>query len=135
MSDNIDFTTFNVCSCNNGTSVPTVSAGSVIPLSNITKIGDGFSLSNNAITITGNIHYVSASAFWSCDGTQEGFKRVDIRKNGSSVAFAFTPNNTGYTCSSITDVLIPVSSGDVIDLYNRETQQTFWGTQLALRGY
>ena len=146
MSGKIDFTTLNtlpkcVISARSSTNA-TITGGAIIPLkTQDNKLGSGISLDTETgrFVIGSGISYILAFASWTGSPEASGFRRVHIRKNGSQTeGYAFTTTDvaTGYLNGSVAGILISVTEGDIIDLYNRETKMTFWtGTRMAIIGF
>lgn len=118
----------------------TINGATVIPLSAVDgTIGSGISVNNGKFVIGSGISYVLVSASWTCEPKATGFRRVAIRKNNTltdGYSFTTTDVSTGYLNGAVSGILLSVSKGDVIDLYNRDTQMLFWtGTGMAIVGF
>lgn len=145
-ADKIDFTTLNtlpkcVISARSSSNA-TINGGAIVPLkTQDNKLGSGISLDTETgrFVIGSGISYILAFASWTGSPEASGFRRVHIRKNGSQTeGYAFTTTDvaTGYLNGSVAGILISVTEGDIIDLYNRETKMTFWtGTRMSIIGF
>ena len=146
MSDKIDFTTLNtlpkcVISAHSTTNT-SIDVGATIPLKTLDgKLGSGISLNTNTgkFVVGPGISHILVFASWTCAPEASGFRRVHIRKNGNRTeGYAFTTTDvaTGYLNGSVAGILISVTEGDIIDLYNRDTKMTFWtGTRMSIIGF
>lgn len=146
-ADKIDFTTlpYTLPKCvisARSTSNTTINGGASIPLqTQDNKLGDGISLDTytGQFVIGSGISYILVFASWTCSPETSGFRRVHIRKNGTQTeGYAFTTTDvaTGYLNGSVAGILISVTEGDRIDLWNRETKMTFWtGTRMSIIGF
>lgn len=115
-----------------------INGGAIIPLSEESKFGvTGISVNSaGQFKIEGtNISRVLLFASWTGVPEASGFRRVHIRKNSSMTnGYAFTTTDvaTGYLNGAVAGIMLNVSDGDTIDLYNRDTKMTFWtGTRMT----
>lgn len=121
------------------TSNGAISASSVIPLKTSKGVlGSGLSLSSGKVVIGDGITHVLVSGVATGDYAS-GFKRLQIRKNGVSVAGVFmtTADSSGYITGSIPEIIVGVSKGDTLELYNQDSGTTFWsfGTYMTVIGF
>lgn len=121
------------------TSNGAISASSVIPLKTSNGVlGSGLSLSSGKVVIGDGITHVLVSGVATGDYAS-GFKRLQIRKNGVSVAGVFmtTADSSGYITGSIPEIIVGVSKGDTLELYNQDSGTTFWsfGTYMTVIGF
>ncbi len=142
-SDNVDWGTLpatpksviTIAKTGNGA----VSASSVIPLETSKGVlGSGLSLSSGKVVIGDGITHVLVSGVATGDYVS-GFKRLQIRKNGVSVAGVFmtTADSSGYITGAIPEMIVDVSKGDTLELYNQDSGTTFWsfGTYMTVIGF
>lgn len=116
-----------------------IPAGSVIPLeTNKGVLGSGLSLSSGKVVIGDGIAHVLVSGVATGDYVS-GFKRLQIRKNGVSIAEVFmtTADSSGYITGAIPEMTVDVSKGDTLELYNQDSGTTFWsfGTYMTVIGF
>ena len=114
-----------------------INSGTVIAMAQENIIGEGLTINGSGRFVIGdNINYVLVFASWTCSPEASGFRRVHIRKNGSlTEGYAFTTSDvaTGYLNGAVGGILLSVTKGDIIALYNRDTRMTFWtGTRTSL---
>lgn len=116
-----------------------ISAGSVIPLETSKGVlGSGLSLSSGKVVIGDGITHVLVSGVATGDYVS-GFKRLQIRKNEVSIAGVFmtTADSSGYITGAIPEMIVDVSKGDTLELYNQDSATTFWsfGTYMTVIGF
>lgn len=103
-------------------SVENIGEDIVIPLNGYRRIGEKLKLQNNSIIIGSGVSHVriSANVFAVQPSYSQTYTWFSIRKNNVEYAISIASPNSNYTSVVLSEKLIDVSEGDVIDLFKKD---------------
>lgn len=103
-------------------SVENIGEDTVIPLNGYRRVGEKLKLQNNSIIIGSGVSHVkiSANVFAVQPSYSQTYTWFSIRKNNVEYAISIASPNSNYTSVVLSEKLIDVSEGDIIDLFKKD---------------
>lgn len=139
-SQNIDFTTLSMITLKGSYGDSTVSANSKISLDSVYGVvGDKLTKSSdNGVKIGAGVTkvLVSASAFYSSNGSAYGWCRIQKNNSDTNQSAIANLTSSSYGTAAITPFILTVQENDVIKLWNNDAAKVrgtaTWMTVIAL---